>query len=110
MDFEFSTRRLKRELSDEASILKAYGSRSTRLKLRLDVLARAPTLDDVPPFPPIRRHELDGKYAGHFSVVIADNWRIIFRPKDSPPPRREDGGIDLRKVTAITIVEIVDYH
>jgi proteic killer suppression protein len=89
---------------------RAYGDRAKRLKLRLDFLAAASCLDDVPPFPPTRRHELTGARAGHFAVDITGNWRVVFRPNHDPVPRKADGGIDLKAITAIEIVAVTDYH
>ena len=37
--------------------------------------------------------------------------RLVFEPNHDPLPRREDGGIDLDQVTAITVIwEVIDYH
>ena len=30
--------------------------------------------------------------------------------KTDPPPPKKDGGLDWTQITAVTIVEIVDYH
>jgi proteic killer suppression protein len=110
MDLSFATNKLARELADERAMRKAYGDRAGRLKLRLDFLAGAACLDDVPPAPPMRRHELRGEWAGHYAVDVTGNWRLIFRPNHDPVPRTEDGGPDLKSVTAIEIVSVEDYH
>jgi proteic killer suppression protein len=89
---------------------KAYGERAKRLMLRLDFLATAACLADVPSTPPTRRHELSGKRIGEFVVDVTGNWRLVFRPEHDPIPRTADGGIDLNAVTAIEIVSIEDYH
>ena len=31
-------------------------------------------------------------------------------PNHEPVPRKDDGGIDLDKLTSIIIIEVVDYH
>jgi len=36
--------------------------------------------------------------------------RLIFAVHHDPLPRKDDGGIDMQRVTAIMILEIVDYH
>jgi proteic killer suppression protein len=43
-------------------------------------------------------------------VVIKDQWRLVFIPKHDPLPRKEDGGIELCKVTTIEVIWIGDYH
>ena len=45
-----------------------------------------------------------------YAVDLVHPKRLIFEVNHDPIPRNEDGGIDLTKVTAITIVEVVDYH
>jgi proteic killer suppression protein len=110
MELSFATRRLARELADDRALLRAYGDRAKRLKLRLDLLAVASCLDDVPPTPPTRRHELAGEWVGHFAVDVTANWRLIFRPNHDPIPRNANGGVDLKAITAIEIVAIEDYH
>jgi len=110
MNINFSTNKLQRELSDERAMTRAYGERARKLRLRLDLLKNAVTLSDISHQPPPRRHELTGDWAGHFAVDIQQNWRLIFYPNHSPVPLLQDGGMDLSKITAITIVAIVDYH
>jgi len=110
MDLSFASPKLQRELSSESSLKRAYGDRAKRLQLRLDLLKAASCLGDVPQDPPPRRHVLTGDWDGHFAVDITGNWRLVFRPNHSPVPRRPDGSVDLKLVTAITIVAIVDYH
>lgn len=36
--------------------------------------------------------------------------RLILAPNDEPIPLKEDGGIDQDRVTAIVILDVVDYH
>jgi proteic killer suppression protein len=110
MDVSFANGRLKGQLSDERSLRRAFGDRAKRLQLRLDLLKAADCLDDVPPFPPPRRHELTGDWRGHFAVDLTANWRLIFRPNHDPVPLTKDGGVNLKAITAITIVAIEDYH
>jgi proteic killer suppression protein len=110
MELSFATKRLARELADDRALSRAYGDRARRLKLRLELLAVAACLNDVPPAPPTRRHELTGEWAGHFAVDVTANWRLIFRPNHNPIPRVASGGVDLKAITAIEIVAIEDYH
>jgi len=110
MKLSFSSKKLEKELADEAALKRAYGDRAKRLQTRLDLLRAAPTLADVPPTPPPRRHELSHDMPGHFAVDITGNWRLIFKPDHDPVPQLEGGGIDLKAVTAVLIVEVKDYH
>ena len=77
---------------------------------RLAVLANAPTLATVPSTPPDRRHQLKEDREGQYAVDLDHHIRLIFVPNHDPVPRLEDGGIDIDRVTAITITEAADYH
>lgn len=37
-------------------------------------------------------------------------WRLVLEPANDPLPRKEDGGLDLARITAVEIVEVIDYH
>ena len=65
-----------------------------RALVRLRMLNRAKTLDDLRNPPSNRLHELDGDRAGQHSISINMQWRICFVWKDGAAER----------------VEIVDYH
>ena len=36
--------------------------------------------------------------------------RLVFEPNHRPLPRKDGGGIDTEQVTAITILDVIDYH
>jgi plasmid maintenance system killer protein len=110
VDFSFANRKFEKELSDISAMKKAYGERSRALQNRLTTLAVAENLSDVPIGPPDWLEQLKGDRDEQFSVVLTRNWRLIFEIDHDPIPRREDGGIDLENVTAIRLVEVVDYH
>ena len=110
MDFSFANRKLEREFSDERLMNKAYGARARALQNRLATLEGAEKLSDVPKGPPDWLEQLKGDRDEQFSVVLTKNWRLIFEVNHDPTPRLTDGGIDLEKVIAIRLVEVVDYH
>jgi plasmid maintenance system killer protein len=110
MDFEFSTGKLRKEMSEEKAMNRAYGNRAKPLRLRLAVLKRAACLADVPKGPPDRCHQLSQDRAGQLAVVIKDNWRLVFKPNHDPVPELPGGGLDERAVTKIMLLEVVDYH
>ena len=80
------------------------------LRTRLGVLENAPNLAAVPTDKPVRRHQLKANRAGQFAVDLVHPCRLVFKPNHAPIPRRPDGGIDTERVTAITIIDVVDYH
>ena len=111
MDITFRNRKLARIFNSERELTKAYGSRRARtIMMRLAVLKSARTLSHVPTTPPERRHQLRGDRDEQYAVDLVHPYRLIFVPNHDPVPRREDGGIDTDAVTAITIIEVVDYH
>lgn len=77
---------------------------------RLLVLSEARALAKVPRMPPDRLHLLRGNRKGQYAVDLVHPHRLVFKPNHTEIPRRADGGIDESMVTAIIIVEIVDYH
>ena len=111
MDITFRNRKLARIFNSERRLRKAYGDRRARtIMMRLAVLKSARTLSHVPTTPPERRHQLRGDRDEQYAVDLVHPYRLIFVPNHDPLPRREDGGIDTDAVTAITIMEVADYH
>lgn len=110
MDLTVRGKRLRKQLADPREMDRAFGNRARGIRLRLGVLGQAKCLSDVPTGSPDYRHLLTGDRKGQFSVTIKDNWRIVFVPDHDPVPLLPDGGIDVANVTAIEIIEVVDYH
>lgn len=77
---------------------------------RLAVLKNARVLALVPISPPDRLHQLTENRKGQFAVDLVQPYRLILAPNNEPIPLKEDGGIDLDRVTAIVILDVVDYH
>ena len=111
MEVGFRKRSLAKTLNSERELLKGYGrDMANALRTRLGVLQAAPNLAAVPTGKPVRRHLLKGNRAGQFAVDLVHPYRLVFKPNHAPIPLREDGGIDTKHVTAITIIGVVDYH
>ncbi len=111
MDISFRTRKLKKTFNDADALQKAYGARMANvIARRMAVLKWARNLAAVPITPPERRHQLAGDRDEQFAVDLVQPYRLVFSPDHDPVPRRDDGGIDTERVTAITIEDVVDYH
>ena len=111
MDIDFRKRKLEKTFNAQAELLKAYGLPMAKaIMRRMTVLRAARDLSQVPVTPPERRHQLTEDRDEQYAVDLVHPKRLIFEVNHDPIPRNEDGGIDLTKVTAITIVEVVDYH
>lgn len=74
------------------------------------MLANADTLVMVPHTPPERLHQLVGGRENQFAIDLVHPYRLVFEPDHDPIPLKDDGGIDLTRVTAITVLDVVDYH
>lgn len=93
------------------TLQKEYGDRMARLIMsRLAVLKNARTLSEVPTTRPERCHQLKGKRSKQYAVDLKHPRRLVFKPNHEPIPLGEDGGINTERVTAVTIIDVVDYH
>ena len=111
MDIRFSTRKIEKTFNAQSALLKAYGLPMAKtIMRRMAVLRGARSLDQVPITPPERRHQLTEDRDEHYAVDLVHPKRLVFEVSHNPVPRKPDGGIDLKRVTAITILKIVDYH
>ena len=77
---------------------------------RIEGLRAAGTLAEGLHEPRSRMHQLVGDRDEQFAADLVHPYRLIFRPAHSPVPRNRDGGIDTGQVTAVMILEVVDYH
>lgn len=108
MDVRFASAKAQKAFSIQAELRRTWGAAgATKITLRLQQLAAAPTLVDMRSMPG-RCHELKGDRAGQFAVDVHHPFRLIFRPTE--PPEQEPAGVDWTKIDNITILEIVDYH
>lgn len=110
MDICFKTRKLRKIFNSQHELKRAYGALARKLMMRMTLLRAVKNLSQVPTIPPMRCHQLTGNRDEEFAVDLKHPHRLIFRPQHSPIPRKEDGGIDVGKVTAIEIIEVNDYH
>ena len=111
MEIAFRNRKLAKVFSSERTLRREYGDRAARIiMIRLAVLLDAETLSEVPATQPDRMHQLTGGRDEQFAVYLVHRYRLVFVPTRDPLPRKQDGGIDLEQVTAVTVMEVVDYH
>lgn len=111
MEVLFRTKKLQKACNSEREIIRTFGVSCGRLlQRRLADLAAAASLAELSTLPQTRCHPLKGQREGQFAVDLEHPRRLILEPAHDPPPLREDGGIDLERVTRIRVVEVVDYH
>ena len=109
MDILFEDRKLERICNDFRQLQKAKGEPQARkIRQRLDELHAAESLADINHLPPPHLHQLSGDRKGQLSVDLVFPYRLLFVPANNPLPLKEDGGLDLSKVTAILIQGVED--
>ena len=111
LDIFFKTRKLAKVFNSERELRKQYGNRMARtIAIRLAVLKHARTLSMVPVTPPDRRHRLAGKRKEQYAVDLVHPHRLVFEPRRGSVGAGNDADHDAGGVTAITVVEVTDYH
>jgi proteic killer suppression protein len=107
---EYPDERTKALFDSGKALVRAFGPVNARLiRQRLDDLQAVATLDEARGLPG-KLEELKGDRRGQFSMRLHGGMRLLFRPSERPPPGKPDGGLDLRKIRTITILNAEDYH
>jgi proteic killer suppression protein len=88
---------------------KKFGDIARVLGQRLDDLSALESLDQAS-FIPGRFEQLTGEYSGQYSMRLSGNMRLIITPVGGPMPLKNDGTIDLTRITTIKISDVIDYH
>lgn len=83
---------------------------SKTLQQRLREIEAMHCLGDLRTLPQARLHQLRGNRDNQFAVDLKHPYRLILEPHHDPIPLLEDGGFDLLNITAVLIIEVVDYH
>lgn len=108
MDVAFHTRELRELAHDRKAATKTLGARCAEiLRKRLDDLRAATSLEAMRHLPG-RCHELKGDRAGELAIDLEHPKRLVFKPADGK--RGLNSLLDWSSVTAIEILEIIDYH
>ena len=110
MEISFATRKLQKACQDQRSLRRTWGEAGVLVGRRLVELDAFEVLAHVPTTPPWHRHQLKGNRDEQFAVNVGKSLRLVFEVANDPIPRREDGGIALERVTAVRVLEVVDYH
>ena len=110
MEIVFRTGKLRKQCTDSKGMVRTFGPKQARrLRQRLDDLRAADCLEVMRVLPG-RCHELKADRKLQLSIDLEHPHRLVFEPAHEELPRKEDGGLDWRLVTAIRILEITDTH
>jgi len=105
VDISFASKKLAKLCADPLKATKALGADSARkLRSRLEDLQAAVTVAELIAGRP---HPLSGSRAGQFALDLAGGQRLVFR---AARQGASVTGADWKRVTAIEIVFIGDYH
>lgn len=111
MNIAFANAKLKRDFNSTRRLSKKYGKKiAAKISERLTILEEAQNLADIHHGPPLYCHQLEHDRKGQYAIRLTESGRLTFEPDHDPLPILDDGGIDISKVTAIVIVEVIDYH
>ena len=111
MDIRFRTAKLAKLCNSQKAMNRKWGvPNAKKLQQRLYDLQACTNLAEMPTLSAGHFHPLVGDRAGEFAVSLQGTWRLVFVPEHDPVPRKADGGTDLTRITAITIMEVEDYH
>lgn len=110
MKLLYKNSKLEKSFITDKGLAKAYGTLAKKVKQRRIQLESAENLLDISLLPILRLHQYHGDRKGTWSVDIQENWRILFQIMHNPIPRFEDGGLDLKAITIISIESVEDPH
>lgn len=111
MDVGFSSPHIAKVCSNAGLRVRRLGpERADKVLRRLDQMTAAHDLAEFRDLPQARCHQLKGDLDEQFSVDLDGPYRLLFEVADSPIPRLPDGGIDLKSVRAIRVIDIQDTH
>lgn len=110
MDIIFKNKKFETLCNSQKAMQCGLGARQAKvLRRRLDDLRAASNLEAMK-YLPGRCHSLHGDRDDQLSVDLEHPKRLVFEPSHEIKPVKTDGGLDWAGVTAIRILEIVDYH
>ncbi|MDR3232096.1 MAG: hypothetical protein LBT46_00235 [Planctomycetaceae bacterium] len=109
MKVSYANIEIQKICTNPKALKKALGNNAKFLQKRLDQLDEAANLELLRNVAG-NFHELTSDRKGQLACSITGKLRLIFTPDHIPLPTKPDGGLNWAKVTAVTNIEIVDYH
>ncbi len=98
-------------LTVDKRLVKEFGfPLGKKIRQRLNELRSATTLTIISKLPGAHLHPLSGDRAGQWAVKLTGKDRFCLIIDHDPIPLMEDGGLDMDAVSAVCIVEVVNYH
>lgn len=109
---EFKSNRLKERLETFSECVKKYGKNNAKKVFqRLTQITSSENLEEFSKLERSARcHPLKGNREGQYAIDVIHPFRIIFEPVVDSGAFREDGSLNLEKVTRIKILDVKNYH
>lgn len=110
MDILFERDGLRQDCCESKRARKRWGAQmAKKLRKRLDDLLDA---SDLAQFRLVhhRCHELKGERAGQLAIDLVHPLRLIVEPAEDPRPTHSDGGLDWKRIRAVCVLSVEDYH
>lgn len=108
MDIYYKSKQIEKICNQEKEGVKVLGPEiAKKLRTRMAELKAADVLSDISHLPPARLHELEGGRDGELAVDLKQPFRLIFKPNGD---YKKGEPLDKIQVTAITILEVRNYH
>lgn len=102
MQVAYATRSLEKLCTDEKEMRRKRADVAVKLRLRIKALETAENVSHLKIHDPMGRwHALTADLAGQWAGWLSPNHRIIIRPEGGGPPATR---------TAVTVMELTDYH
>ncbi len=109
MDIVFRTKALKKCCEKPVLAQQKWGPElAKKVMLRLSQVLAAPSLNDLTPMAPIRRHKLTGNRRGQYALDLEGRWRLILQPL--LPNGESDVSSHPSDITRVRVEEVTDYH
>ena len=103
MEIYFKNKKTEKVFNDFNKLSQKHGSRQARKAiLRINEFVAAESLNDILLRAP-GLHSLSGNLKDFWAVYLIHPFRLVIKPLDGET-------IDLKTVTKISIIEIIDYH
>jgi toxin HigB-1 len=80
-----------------------------RLKQRLDDISAAESLDVLRTLPG-HYHPLSANRMGQWACDLNQPYRLVFRAVENPPVVSTAGSERRGRITAVSLIEVTDYH
>ena len=111
MNVTFRNTKLRKIFETESSVIRKYGPRRGRKIMdHIAYLRSTPSLAMISTGRPYRCHQLSGDRDEQYAIDLVQPFRLVFEVAHEPISLDKSGGIDKRRVTAIRVMEVIDYH